>query len=279
MLCCSEHHILLQQQLWWKSNVQLSDLLLLTQCIVALILNMLCFDKHTESVSPQQTFDKILIANRGEIACRVSLQRNTPRVGYRTKWSSPINYRRIHRVSGPNSDIWDSRSERLTANHHLTCICSDLVADDWLSHHIGEIYRHLETCVVWPHRNRKLHLEENPDVNHLPVNLKVYAIIETLFLLVCSFIHTGSMLRIRGGGACNKAVISFLFHTYFSFYFYQVIKTCRKMGIKSVAVHSDVDSSAVSFPLRLSSVQSVWGGPSCTARGFLSTLQVASCLQ
>lgn len=30
------------------------------------------------------------------------------------------------------------------------------------------------------------------------------------------------------------------------FIFHQVIKTCRKMGIKSVAVHSDVDSSAVS---------------------------------
>lgn len=30
------------------------------------------------------------------------------------------------------------------------------------------------------------------------------------------------------------------------FIFHQVIKTCRKMGIQSVAVHSDVDSSAVS---------------------------------
>lgn len=30
------------------------------------------------------------------------------------------------------------------------------------------------------------------------------------------------------------------------FFFHQVIKTCRKMGIQSVAVHSDVDSSAVS---------------------------------
>lgn len=29
-------------------------------------------------------------------------------------------------------------------------------------------------------------------------------------------------------------------------FFHQVIKTCRKMGIQSVAVHSDVDSSAVS---------------------------------
>lgn len=31
------------------------------------------------------------------------------------------------------------------------------------------------------------------------------------------------------------------------FFLHQVIKTCRKMGIQSVAVHSDVDASAVSY--------------------------------
>lgn len=32
-------------------------------------------------------------------------------------------------------------------------------------------------------------------------------------------------------------------------FLHQVIKTCQKMGIKSVAVHSDVDASAVSCRL------------------------------
>lgn len=39
----------------------------------------------------------------------------------------------------------------------------------------------------------------------------------------------------------------------FFFFFNQVMKTCKKMGIQTVAVHSEVDSSAVSDHLCSSS--------------------------
>lgn len=60
--------------------------------------------------------------------------------------------------------------------------------------------------------------------------------------------------------------------------FCQVMKTCKKMGIKTVAVHSDVDSNAVSYHQCSSRTDPSWdyfcNVPSgCSQLSYCSTVQ------